>query len=1131
MRNLIKFSVEKAITVFMVVIAVIIFGVVSFNRLTTDLFPDVNIPYAVVVTTYPGASHEEVEQEVTVPLENILLTTTNIKEVQSVSQENFSMIILEFSPATRMDNAVVEMRESLNFVLDDLPENASNPNIIRLNPDMLPVMNFSVSYEGIDLAELTAWVNEELSPRVERVEGVASLNLRGGYDSEIRVMIDADALQAVNDEIDTALSELKDILQAGGQELPEDFPDLTIDKNHIGNILNAQNFSFPAGFLNIENAAYLVRVGDGLEDIDTIRNLILFEFDAPMPQVNFPTVRIDDVATTDFVSARDQQYSKVNGSEAITISIQKGSEYATTNVTGGINDVLRQLSEEHEDFTVTILLDQGEYIEQSTGSVVNNLVIGGILAIIVLMIFLRSLRMTFIVGVAIPVSLLFAVVMIYLSGITLNIVSLGGLALGIGMLVDNSIVVIENIFRMKRDGASNKVAAIRGTHQVGGAIVASTLTTIGVFLPVMFIEDFIREIFYQLAMTITFSLVASLVIALTFVPAIANRIMKENGKTETVRTKGRSFEKIKNVYEKALRSVFRVKALVMVSVLLLFVAASTMAISRGFEFFPATDEGTLQATLEVRPDEPIDFTTISDRLDTLTDTLLDYDEVETVGITFGAGGAMSMGFGSIGSQDTATVNIVLREDRERSTMEMRDVIVALLERDYDMFDTSVQGTEMDTAALIGSGIQVRLRGNDLDELRQEALDLATALEEIDGLRDIDAGLGRESREIRITVDKEEAIKYGLTVGGVLGFMAEYLSAPSVQTVVRMNGQNYNLYVYDDGEESRVTLPTLDALRETVVGQDYITEEPVTLADVASVEFEPGFPVINRFNGARSITVSADFMTGYNTTLVANEVEDFMTTHELPSGFDYQILGEDEAVMEAINTLILVGALGILIVYMVMASQFQSFTYPFIIMTTIPLAFTGGFLILYVAGMPVSIVALIGLIILSGVVVNNGIVLVDYINQLRARNMKLTDAIVEAGRTRIRPIFMTALTTILALSAMAIGIGQGDELMQPMALTAIGGLVYATFLTIFIVPIMYYGMTKYGRYIFGGLIVLVGAASGVYFMTVQAWFNAGIWFAAALGALILMLALPKKPFVENSGSVISEHETGDDNDDA
>ncbi len=1066
MKSLIQFSVNKAITVFMVVLAVGVFGVVSFTRLTTDLFPDVNIPFAVVVTTVPGATPDEVEARVSVPLETNFQTATNIQEVTSMSQENVSMILLEFSQGTDMSQITVELRENLTAMIDFLPDEASTPIIFTLNPNMLPIMTFSVTYEGKDLEALTDWVSDELRPQIERVPGVASVSISGGFESEIRLFLDQDAMDMINAQF---------------AMIPNN--EFELDRDYIEGILTAQNFAFPAGFVRISGIDYLVRVGDSIESLEELEQLTLF---SSMGQ----TITLKDVATIEFVESNQQRYSKVNGEDALTISIQKGSDFATTDVTDAVNRVLNRMLED-EDVTIVMLLDQGEYINQSTSSVTNNLLIGGLLAIAILFLFLRNLPATFVVGVAIPISLLFAVVLIYLSGITLNLVSLGGLALGIGMLVDNGIVVIENIFRLKKEGASKKEAAIYGTHQVAGAITASTLTTIGVFLPIMFIEDFIREIFYQLALTVAFSLIASLFIALTLVPALSAKVLSGKSIRKSAKKESK-FKVIQEGYGKVLTLILRGKSIVMIAVLVLFIVSIGLATSRGFEFFPATDEGALNISIEMDPDAPLDFAAFTEELDRLYEDLRDYPDIQSIGISLG-GGMFMLG---APTGDSANISVVLRDSRSITTLEMQDEITRLLENEYPQFSFEISGTQGDVGALVGSGVQVRVKGLELDQLRNEAGNIATLLEDIDGLRDIDPGFGREAREVKITVDKDLAMQSFLTVGQVLGQVNEFLSGPSSIGQVRLNARTYAMYIYETGDESRRSVDDIEAIRNLEIVSP--TGSAVLLSEIAEVDIQPGFSRITRVDGSRAITVSAEFATGVNVTEVSQEIERRLADYPLPDGYEYEILGENEEVMAAIQTLLLAGILAILIVYMIMASQFQSLVYPFIIMFTIPLAFTGGFLALYLFNFPVSVVAVIGLIILSGVVVNNGIVLVDYINQLREKGWVLKEALIEAGKVRIRPIFMTALTTILALSGLALGFGEGAELMQPLALTAIGGLIYATILTIFVVPIMYYGITLYGRYIFGGLLVL-----GVLFAGYLMMAEAGYYLIASIIISILI----------------------------
>ncbi len=1058
MKNLVTFSVEKAITVFMVIIAVMIFGVVSFTRLTTDLFPSVNIPFAVVITPYPGATPEDVENNVTIPLENAFQTTTNVLEVQTTSSENLSLVTLEFSPTTNMDSAVAEMRESLNALESSLPGEVGYPTIIRLNPNQLPVYTFSVAYEGFDLETLTEWVDDVMRPQVERVAGVATFDITGGYEQEIRIRLDQAAIDAYNENLEEAFALLP---QA---------PSFTLDSEYISNIIQAQNFAFPAGFVEIDGLSYLVRVGDDIDGLSALENLVLADFN--VPGANLQPVMLGDVATVAFEDTLGQQYSKVNGEDAITISIQKGSEFAVTEVTNGVLATLSDLEADYSNLEVTTLLNQGDVIEESTNGVLSNLLLGGILAIIVLLVFLRNIRTTLVVGIAIPVSLTFAVILIYLSGITLNVVSLGGLALGIGMLVDNSIVVIENIFRYKKEGKSNKDAAIMGTSQVAGAITASTLTTVGVFAPIIFIEDFIREIFLQLALTIAFSLVASLIIALTFVPAIANKVIRVQ-KDDNADVQ----KPYQRVYRTILGGFYRFKWLVYIVVLGLFGLAVVGSVSNGFEFFPATDEGTLTGTVSVPEDQALDFADFTADLDTIYQDISALEDVASVGITLGGGGFGPFAGGDNGS---ANLNIVLVDDRTTSTNDLRDDVADIL-AGYDSLETSIQGTENSTAFLVGSGAEILVQGPDLETLRTVATDVADLIAGIEGYRDVDAGLGRTTQEIKVTVDKDAAIGLNLTVAQVFGIIRNQLATPDEVTTLSLAGDLFTVRLFNEGDTADAVAEDIETFESIIVSVDN-AGNPVFLSDVALIEEVPGFSSINRINGTRSVTVTAGVETEFNASLLAEDAQAALDDYELPEGFSVTLQGESEEIGAAVNTLALAAALGIVIVYMIMASQFQSLKYPFIIMITIPLAFTGGLGILYIFNTPVSVVALLGLIVLAGVIVNNGIVLVDYINQLRDQGYDLQEAILKAGETRLRPIFMTALTTILALTGLAAGIGDGTELTQPLALTSIGGLIYGTFLTIFVVPLMYDSVSRHGLRILLIFLGLVTVAAGGFLWT-------------------------------------------------
>ena len=508
MSKISSFSVRKPITIIMSILIVIILGAVSLTNLTTDLLPSINLPYAVVSTSYFGASPETIEQMITKPTENSMATVSNIKNIQSVSQENMSMIILEFNEDTNMDSALVEIREKLDMITTYMPSEVGNPMIMKINPDMMPIMNFSLSVKDKEISELTFWFESVIVPRIERIPGVASVTLTGTAKNEIQVKLSNEKIETLNQKMI--------------QSLPQGVSakSITITKEMISGILKGQNFSMPSGYITEDGTDYLVRVGDKLDDLEELKTLTIMT--NPLM-----TVTLEDVADINMVDISEESYSKVNNQDAVMISIQKQNNYATTDVAELVVEELDKINGDFENIETVMLMNQADYINDSVKSVSNNLIYGGILAVVILLIFLRDLKPTIIIALAIPISVMAAFIMIYFSKMTLNIISMGGLALGIGMLVDNSIVVIENIYRLRNEGVSAKEAAIKGAHQVAGAITASTITTVCVFAPVIFMKGITAEIFKEMALTISFSLIASLIIALTLVPMMASKIMKK----------------------------------------------------------------------------------------------------------------------------------------------------------------------------------------------------------------------------------------------------------------------------------------------------------------------------------------------------------------------------------------------------------------------------------------------------------------------------------------------------------------------------------------------------------------------------------------------------------------------------
>ena len=1258
-----KFSVKKAYTVIVGIILVIILGVVAYTKMTVDLLPDMELPYAVVITTYPGASPEAVETSVTKPIEQAVATIDNIKNIQSISSENYSMVVLEFNSDTNMDTATIDMREKLDQVSGYFDDSVSNPMIMKLNPNMMPVMVAAVDLEGADTVELSDYVENNIAPSLEGIEGVASVTTMGTVEESVQVMIRKDKVKKANEKIQKALDKkfedagkaitdgkskissgksqlekgqktaskqfakaqikiddakyellssekevkeakqkleeqekalqeqkaqleqavqsLKELLagyeqmkankeqltalltanpddaalkaqleaingamtmmetqlagqtdqngaaltftslpsyisylentqtqiesglteiakgktklqqaenkinkgkkqindgysklktkenetnnemtkaqvqlEQGEQEIEEqednldstketayDNADLNniITTSMVEGILTAQNFDYPAGYVTEDDVDYLVRVGDKFDDVESLSDFVLLD----MGMDDVDPIKLSDVADVVAVDNSDTIYTRVNDNPGVILSIAKQNEYSTKSVSDRLSDKFDELHKQDDKVSFTTLMDQGMYIDLVVNSVLSNLVIGAVLAVIILLFFLKDIRPTGIIAVSIPVSVIFAIVLMYFSGITLNVISLSGLALGVGMLVDNSIVVIENIYRLRKDGYSVKEASIEGAKQMTGAITASTLTTVCVFLPIVFTSGITRQLFTDMGLTIAYSLLASLIVAVTFVPMVASKTFDHVSEKEN-----KTVNRISDFYARHLGTILDHKAIVLVGVVVLLVGSAALALNRGFSFFPSMDSTQMSMTLTM-PEGTKTLRETADLSDKVIDSVLEIDDVDTVGAML-SGSSMSMiGLGSDDSIDTVSYYIECKQDKKHTNDEIAKMIMDKT-KDYDC-EISVSASTMDMSSMMTEGVVVQIKGKDFDELQQLAQTVGDQLEKVEGLTEIDNGLTDATPEYRLVVDKDKAAEYGLTVAQVYQAVQGKLKESSSATTLTTTSKDYPVYVKNEEQESY----TLDDVKNIEIeGTKGEEKKQVKVKQIADVQDANSLASINRLNQTRYISVSAKVKDGYTTTAVSNDVKKALKKVTLPEGYSIVYDGENETVMEAMNQVILMLVLALAFMYLIMVAQFQSLKGPFIIMFTIPLAFTGGFAALFLAGKDVSIIAMIGMVMLCGVIVNNGIVFVDSVNQLREMGLEIREAIVQTGRNRLRPIVMTALTTILGLSTMAMGIGMGADMAQPMALVVIGGLIYGTLLTLAVVPCIY-----------------------------------------------------------------------------
>lgn len=1116
-----KFSVRKPLTIFMAVIAAIVLGVVSYTRMTPDLMPSIDLPYVIIVTSYPGATPEKVETVISRPIEQTMGTLNGIVNIRSTSSENASMVMLEFEEDTNMDSATVDILQSLNQIegyWDD--EMIGTPYLMKLNPNMMPVAVAGVRMDGMDKSELSHFLDETLLNRLEGIDGVASISTSGNVSEEVSVLLSQSKIDALYEDIyasidknfeapqkelddgratleetkasleeaqaafDEALAgidanpDLPDAmkpaakeqitssaeyiqvveglaqieeglagLDAGQEELDKakeeahSAVDLSalLSMDTISGILTAQSFSMPAGYVYQDEVGWMINVGDEISSIEEIQGLIL----ADLGMEGLDPIKLEDVADIVFTDNSAEIYAKMDGEDGVMLVFSKQSSYATADVSDSIQQKFEELKDEYPGLDFVTLMDQGDYIHLVVDSITSSLLWGALFAIIVLFIFLRDIRPTFITLCSIPVSVLFAIVLMYFSGITLNMMSLSGLAIAVGMLVDNSIVVIENVYRLKSQGESAAKAAISGAAQVTGAIAASTLTTICVFLPIVFVEGLTRTLFVDMALTLGYALIASLLIAVTFVPAMSSKVLK-NAKTKEPKQGG-----LLDKYKKAVTWCLSHKVVVFLLAIALLGGSIYLELSKGFTFMPEMDMPQLSATLETEVGTSFEDTTAL--ADEAIKRIQTVEEVETIGTMISSGMSLMGG----GGDNSVTFYIMLKEDKERSAKEITDEINELC-ADLDCeFEAS---GAMDMSSLMGgSGISVNIFGEDLDVLRQTAQEVSDVIAGVEGTQNIVNGLEENDPALKITVDKEKAMLNNLTVAQVFMKLSGAVTTEKRAIDVIFDDASYEVYISNKDTDAL----TPDDIRDYVIETtepDGTTSE-VKLKDIATIEDTEALSSISRYNQKRYLTVSAEIADGYNVSLVAADVQDALDGYKMPAGTELEISGESENIEDSMMELIKMMLLGVMLVYMIMVSQFQSLKSPFIVMFTIPLAFTGGMLGLLIAGFEVSVISMLGFVMLCGIIVNNGIVLVDYINQLRIDGVERREAIAQAGATRMRPIFMTSITTILGLIVMALGVGNGAEMMQPIAIVCIGGLIYATILTLFIIPCLYDLMNK------------------------------------------------------------------------
>ena len=859
---------------------------------------------------------------------------------------------------------------------------------------------------------------------------------------EGRKQIEDGAAQLENgqQELDNALEEARKQLSAA-KEAADLHSILT--KELVAQLVQAQNFEMPAGYVADGDVSWIVNVGDKVKGVEALENVAILSLGLD----GLDVVRLGDVADVRIVDNSDTTYARINGENGVLLTFSRQSAYATATVADNISERFRELEEQYPGLRFVSLMDQGDYIHMAMSAVVQSLLLGGALAILILFLFLRDIRPTLAVGISIPVSVLFALVLMYFSGVTMNVISMAGLAIGIGMLVDNSIVVIENIYRLRAEGLEPREAAIRGAKEVMGAITASTLTTICVFVPIIFVHGMTRQIFMDMILTITYSLMASLIVALTVIPAMAQGLLRRQVKPMSALA-----QRAMAGFEKSVRFTLRHRVLALLLALTLLGGSAWLSLRQGYEYFP--ESGGTQISITVTVPEEYTFADRCRVADEMMAAMEAVPHLTDIGGMINGGMESLVGLSSGSGGDQITVYALVDENSGYSSIEVMQDIRRVLEpfKRHADFEVSSVSTMSMTSMLQSGGFTMNIYSNDLDDLRTAAIAVADRLRTVEGLKDISGGGEDTAPALHITVDKEKAIEHNLTTAQVYLAIVQELTRSIQATQVTTSTNSLSATIHSaDGETDR---QKLERMTVTATLRDGTTEE-VPLKDIITCTETETLSSIYRLEQRRYISVTATVADGYNVTLVSTEARKALAEVELPAGCQVEYAGENETIMDAMKDLFFMLLLGVLIIYLIMVAQFQSLLSPFIVILTVPLSFAGGFLGLLVTDFHMSIVSMVGMIMLVGVVVNNGIVLVDCANRLREEEgLNKREAIVKAASMRIRPVLMTALTTILGLLPLAVSMGTGAEIIQPVAIVCIGGLTYATLMTVFIVPVLY-----------------------------------------------------------------------------
>ena len=1018
-------SVKRPVTTILIFVALIVIGLYSLVRLPVDLYPEIELPFVTVLTTYPGASASDIESNVTRPLEDALNSVSNLKELTSTSSDGLSVIFLNFEYGSNLDEAMNDIRSNLNFVTGLMPEGSEDPTIIKFNSSMMPIIFYAItaneSYAGLEKI-----LDEKIVNPLNRIEGVGNVALSGVPGRRIYVDIDPRKMEAYN---------------------------LTIEQ--IGGVLRAENMNMPAGYLEMGQTDYPLRIQGEFPESDILMDIVVSNF-------NGNTVYLKDIAEVRDTIRESKLDTKINGAKGMGLFVQKQSGGNTVKVTREIEETLEELKKDlPPDIKVELLFSSASFIKDSINNLTETLMYAAIFVILVVLFFVGRWRATFIVILTIPVSLIVAFIYLFISDASINIISLVSLSIAIGMVVDDAIVVLENISRHIERGSRPREAAIYATNEVWLAVIVTTLTVVAVFFPLTFVEGLTGVLFKQLGLSVTVTIITSTIAALTLTPTLSALMLKYRPirKDAPFFTYDGSIRKgldhFDIFYEKTLRWALRHKTIVSITSIVVFVLSMGLFSVIDTEFFPQADESAIYATVELQTGTRVENTIrTADMLDSLVNAK--YPEIDLISTSTGyddQGGFSSL-FSAGGTHTIQyTYSLVPIEERTRSVWDISEEMRA----DFAMFPEIVDlqvTTSQNMGSFGGNAVDVEVYGYDITASNLVARELAEKIRNIPGTKDVSISRDKSKPELQIIFDQEKMSANGLNTAMAAAAVRNRIDG-LVATRLRQSGDEYDVIVRFK-KDARSTLTDIENIAvANTQGQ------AVRLGEIARIKEYWAPPSIERKRKERVVRVS---FTPFKRSLTDIQIDVQKAINETPkpAGIMVQISGAIEEQMEAFMDLALLLVVSLILVYLVMASQFESLKMPLIIMFSIPFAFSGVAIALFFTKTTLSVISGIGTVLLIGIVVKNAIVLVDFINLMRERGNELNKAILISGRSRLRPVLMTSVTTILAMLPLAISKGSGSELWKPMGIAVIGGLIFSTFVTLVLVPVVYAIFAKRGE---------------------------------------------------------------------